>query len=161
MTRFDARLAGGVTLSATDRTFLTAYREHLATQWDRARFELGEAVLHGDAHMDNLLRTADGRLVFVDLETVAIGPPEWDLTLTALYHECGWFSADEYGGFVDAYGYDVRTSGAWSVLRGIRMLRMTTWLAQSAADHPEREVQLRHRIATLRDGTAPEGWTGF
>lgn len=160
-TRFDERLAGGVTLSEEDRAFLTTYRDELATQWNRSRFELGQAVVHGDAHMDNLLRTADGRLAFVDLETVAIGPPEWDLTLTALYYECGWFSADDYTAFADAYGYDVRRSRAWPVLRGIRMLRMTTWLAQSAGDHSDRELQLRHRIATLRDGTAPDGWTGF
>lgn len=36
--------------------------------------------------------------------------PEWDLTLTALYYECGWFSLDQYAGFADAYGFDVRTS---------------------------------------------------
>ena len=81
----------------------------LAEQWNQTAFELGEAVVHGDAHMDNLLQSPGGRIAFVDLETVAVGPPEWDLTLTALYYECGWFS----------------------------------------------------RIATLRDGTAPSGWTGF
>lgn len=160
-TRFDDRLVGGVTLSKEDRAFLTEYREELATQWERSSFELGVSVVHGDAHMDNLLLTGEGRLAFVDLETVAIGPPEWDLTLTALYYECGWFSAGDYNDFADAYGYDVRRSRAWPVLRGIRMLRMITWLAQSAGDHRDREAQLRHRIATLRDGTAPEGWTGF
>jgi aminoglycoside phosphotransferase len=160
-TRFEQRLDAGAALTAADLSFLTELRDELAEQWASASFELGETVIHGDAHMDNLLQTADGRLAFVDLETVAIGPPEWDLTLTALYYECGWFSANQYDTFVEAYGYDVRSSAAWPVLRGIRMLRMTTWLAQSAADHREREMQLRHRLNTLRDGTAPAGWTGF
>jgi hypothetical protein len=46
--------------------------------------------------MENLLRTASGHVAFVDLESVAIGHPEWDLTLTALYLECGWFTDDQY-----------------------------------------------------------------
>ncbi|MFV2104992.1 phosphotransferase, partial [Micromonospora sp. LOL_024] len=40
--------------------------------WATTKFMLGEAVLHGDAHMENLLVTADGREAFVDLETVCI-----------------------------------------------------------------------------------------
>jgi aminoglycoside phosphotransferase (APT) family kinase protein len=159
--RFDERLAAGTTLTVDDREFLARLRDDLAEQWARANFGLGEAVVHGDAHMDNLLRAVDGRLAFVDLETVAIGAPEWDLTLTALYFECGWFTQSQYNEFATTYGYDVRRSPAWPTLRGIRMLRMTTWLAQSAGDFPEREAQLHHRIATLRDGSAPSGWTGF
>ncbi|MER7457306.1 phosphotransferase [Micromonospora sp. NPDC126480] len=111
--------------------------------------------------MENLLVTADGRKVFVDLEAVCIGPREWDLTLTALYHECGWFSVEEYADFVQAYGPDVRCSPSWPVLRLIRMLRMTLRLTQSAENDPQRQRQLRHRIDTLRNGTAPAGWTGY
>jgi len=159
--RFDERLASARTLTADDRDFLAKLRDQLAAQWDHASFDLPASVVHGDAHMDNLLKTANGRLAFVDLESVAIGHPEWDLTLTALYHECGWFTARQYSEFAAVYGYDVRTSRAWPILRGIRMLRMTTWLAQTAADFPERETQLRHRIVSLRDGTAPSGWTGY
>lgn len=158
---FEDRLALGDALRAEDREFLGEFRSRLADQWSRASFTLGLAVVHGDAHMDNLLQNPEGRVAFIDLETVAVGPPEWDLTLTALYHECGWFSLDQYRQFADAYGYDVRTGSAWPILRGVRMLRMTTWLAQSAGDYPERERQLRHRLASLRDGTAPAGWTGF
>lgn len=159
--RFDERLATAATLDSADRGFLTEFRDRLAVQWEQVTFDLPDCVLHGDAHMDNLLRTPSGRLAFVDLEEVGIGPPEWDLTLTALYHECGWFTAVEYAGFADAYGFDVRASRGWPVLRGIRMLRMTTWLAQTAAEFPARQAQLRHRIDSLREGSAPAGWTGF
>jgi Ser/Thr protein kinase RdoA (MazF antagonist) len=159
--QIDQRLAASSALTEADREVFMELRNVSAAQWPSIAFDLQQAVIHGDAHMDNLLRTADGRMAFVDLETVAVGPPEWDLTLTALYYECGWFNAGQYAAFADAYGYDVRASAAWPVLRLIRMLRMTTWLAQSAADNPERAGQLRHRIASLRDGTAPQGWTGF
>jgi aminoglycoside phosphotransferase (APT) family kinase protein len=158
--RFDARLASARSLTAEDRTILTGVRDRLAEQWQEASPRLRTSVIHGDAHMENLLISV-GRLAFVDLEHVAVGPPEWDLTLTAVYYECGWFSAEQYESFASEYGFDVRTIASWPVLRGIRMLRMTTWLAQTAADYPDRQAQLRHRIASLKDGTAPAGWTGF
>jgi Ser/Thr protein kinase RdoA (MazF antagonist) len=159
--RFDERLQTAAVLSAGDKRFLVEYRDELRRLWTAVSFDLPNAVVHGDAHMENLLRAADGRLAFVDLESVAIGPPEWDLTLTALYLECGWFTPEQYDAFVEAYGFDVRASPAWPALRGARMLRMVTWLAQSAGDYPERAAQLRHRLASLRDGTAPAGWTGY
>ncbi len=159
--KFEERLEAGAGLDVRDRLFLRQCRDDASAQWNTAEFMLGEAVLHGDAHMENLLVTADGRKAFVDLETVSIGPPEWDLTLTALYFVCGWFSVKEYAYFVHAYGFDVRRSPSWPVLRLIRMLRMTLWLAQSADNEPQRLRQLRHRLDTLRDGTAPAGWTGY
>ncbi|GIJ13297.1 phosphotransferase enzyme family protein [Micromonospora andamanensis] len=159
--KFEERLETGVGLDNSDRIFLRQLRDQLSARWATAELTLGEAVLHGDAHMENLLVTAGGREAFVDLETVCIGPPEWDLTLTALYYECGWFPANEYVDFVEAYGFDVRLSPSWPELRLARMLRMTLWLAQSADNDPQRLRQLRHRIDTLRDGTAPSGWTGY
>jgi thiamine kinase-like enzyme len=159
--KFEERLEAGAGLDTSDRVFLRQLRDELSAQWTMAEFALGSAVLHGDAHMENLLVTADGREAFVDLETVCIGPPEWDLTLTALYYECGWFSAVEYVDFARTYGFDVRRSPSWPMLRLIRMLRMTLWLAQSADNDAHRRRQLRHRIDTLRDRTAPAGWTGY
>ncbi|MEU5553532.1 aminoglycoside phosphotransferase family protein [Micromonospora sp. NPDC047793] len=159
--RFDDQLNRGTALRAGDRAFLRELRDRLAAQWEQMTFALGETVLHGDAHMENLLVTADGQRAFVDLETVCVGPPEWDLTLSALYYECGWFTGQEYARFAETYGYDVRQGSAWPVLRQIRMMRMTLWLAQSADNDVQRRRQLTHRLSTLRDGSAPSGWTGF
>ncbi|WP_368052531.1 phosphotransferase family protein [Micromonospora sp. HUAS LYJ1] len=144
-----------------DRTFLREQREHLAAQWEQTTFALGETVLHGDAHMENLLMTSGGRWAFVDPEAVRVGPPEWDPTLSALYYECGWFTEHGYATSAETYGYDVRLGSAWPALRQIRMLRMTLWLAQSADTDAQRQRQLTHRLITLRDGSAPAGWTGF
>ncbi|PMR58543.1 aminoglycoside phosphotransferase family protein [Verrucosispora sp. ts21] len=159
--RLCEQLALAVGLDERDRTFLHERRDQLAVQWEYATFALGEVVLHGDAHMENLLVTAAGRCAFIDLESVCVGPPEWDLTLSALYYECGWFSGHDYATFTHTYGYDVRRSPAWPLLRQIRMLRMTLWLAQSADNDAQRRQQLRHRLDSLRDGSAPAGWTGF
>lgn len=158
---FEERLETAAGLSTDDRIFLRELRDDLARQWTGASFAHSDVVLHGDAHMENLLVTADGQQAFVDLETVCVGPPEWDLTLTALYYECGWFSTQQYTDFAQTYGSDVRHNPAWPVLRLIRMLRMTLWLTHSAEHDPQRRRQLRHRLDTLRDRTAPAGWTGY
>ncbi len=159
--RVEERIASVPGLADRDREFLAGMLRDLRRAWPTVTFELPAGVVHGDAHTDNLVRGADGRLAFLDLERFGVGQPEWDLTLTAVYHECGWYSGEQYAAFAEAYGYDVRTSPAWPVLRGIRMLRMTTWLAMTASQAPERAAELDRRLATLRDGTAPAGWNGF
>lgn len=159
--RIADRIESAAALTESDRRLLRGMHAELVVSWERARFEMAPAVVHGDAHHENLVRAGDGRIVFLDLERVGIGQPEWDLTLTATYHECEWYSATDYAAFVDAYGYDLRAAPAWPLLRAIRILRMVTWLGAVAADNPGRTKQLQFRLATLRDGTAPAGWDGF
>ncbi|MGQ0773442.1 MAG: phosphotransferase family protein [Pseudonocardiales bacterium] len=159
--RVAERIESAPALAEADRRFLRDIQVDLVAQWNQARFEIAPAVVHGDAHNENLVRSRDGRIVFLDLERVGVGQPEWDLTLTAVHHECGWHCATDYAAFIDTYGYDVRTSPAWPMLKAIRMLRMTTWLAAATAGDPTRADQLRFRMATLRDNTAPVGWDGF
>ncbi|MGQ0777070.1 MAG: hypothetical protein ACT4NY_22090 [Pseudonocardiales bacterium] len=43
------------------------------------------------------------------------------------------------------------------MLKAIRLLRMTTWLAAVTGNDPTRADQVRFRLATLRDSTAPIG----
>jgi hypothetical protein len=39
------------------------------------------ALLHGDLHTGNLLRLDDGRIAFIDLDSLMVGDPAWDLAL--------------------------------------------------------------------------------
>ncbi|MGY0194980.1 aminoglycoside phosphotransferase family protein [Leptothrix sp. BB-4] len=39
------------------------------------------ALLHGDLHTGNLLRGADGRIAFIDLDSLRVGDPAWDLAM--------------------------------------------------------------------------------
>lgn len=160
--RFDQRLtAAAAALTPADQDLLRRLRGQYIEQWQMATFAGRDVVLHGDAHMDNVLKTGPGTIAVIDLEEMCLGPREWDLTLTALYYECGWFTDEQYQRFVAVYGYDVRQSRWWHLLRGIRMVRMVTWPAQSAVDDPGRKQQLQWRLQTLRDGTAPGGWSGY
>lgn len=148
-----------VDLPEADRAALLVMAARLAQEYEHLVYDLPRGLVHGDAHAANLLADPEGGLGWVDLDGVALGQPEWDLVLTAIEHECGWVSDEDYAGFVSGYGYDVRGCSAYRVLRGIRLLRMTSWLAQLPGQ-AERDETAR-RIADLRQGTSILGWRAF
>jgi aminoglycoside phosphotransferase (APT) family kinase protein len=52
---------------------------------------LPPGVIHGDASIGNVLRDRQGDPAVIDLDGFAIGPPEWDVVLTAIYCDSfGW-----------------------------------------------------------------------
>jgi len=57
--------------------------DRLDEQLSQLQWHLPTGVVHGDAHTGNLLLPATGRPVLCDLDSVAIGPCEWDLVPTA------------------------------------------------------------------------------
>lgn len=161
LVRVRDRLAAAPTLSSHDREFLTGLAEQLKARFSKSVFDLPLGVVHGDAHVDNLVRGSDGRLAFVDLEEFALGQAEWDLVLTAIERDCGWVSEDEYAEFAAAYGYDITTSSAYAVLREIRLLRMTSWLSQKAGESETVASEVRRRVQDLRTGASIMGWRAF
>ncbi|OLT25417.1 hypothetical protein BJF83_22935 [Nocardiopsis sp. CNR-923] len=156
--KVDARLAV-VDIDEEDRAALCSMAARLQDNYSGLEYELPFGLIHGDAHPANLLADPQGRLGWVDLDGVAMGHPEWDLVLTAIERDCGWVSPDAYQGFVTGYGYDITTSPTYPVLRAIRLLRMTSWLAQLPGERVRREVE--RRIGDLRNGTSIHGWKAF
>ncbi|MFE7461726.1 phosphotransferase family protein [Nocardiopsis terrae] len=148
-----------VDLDEEDRVALLELAGRFQAEYAALSYDLAETVVHGDAHAANLMATPAGGLGWVDLDGVAWGQPEWDLVLTAIEYECGWVSDAQYSEFVDAYGYDVTSSAAYPVLRGIRLLRMTSWLAQLPGAVERREVV--RRVRDLRTGASILGWRAF
>src|SRR5205823_3143053 len=101
-------------------------------------------------------------IVLMDLERCSVGPPEWDLTSTAIKVTTdGRLTRAEYGTFVKVYGRDVLTWGHFELFRDMRELRMTTFAVQAAGrgDEARREAELR--VACLRGkvGERPWRWT--
>jgi Ser/Thr protein kinase RdoA (MazF antagonist) len=147
-------------IAEDDRDFLRWRLAELQSRFRAAAFVLGTTVLHGDAHDGNVMRDSNGNVVIFDLENVAVGPPEWDLSLVATYHDSlGWWTAEEYAAYVEAYGVDVRELPAWRTLRATHELQMTTWLSQQAGDSEVVAAEVRNRIASLRDDSAPRRWS--
>jgi aminoglycoside phosphotransferase (APT) family kinase protein len=143
-----------------DKQFLHGRLAELAGRWGTVPFELPATVIHGDPHPDNVVVTADGTVLILDLERFSFGPPEWDLTLMASeYDSFRWITTKEYQQYADTYGYDVLDAPAYPILRDIRELRMTSWLANKADQDPGTKTEALHRIACLRGLHGARPWT--
>lgn len=139
-----------------DRRLLCSKRDHLISSAAAAQFELPAGPLHGDVHTGNVL-VRDGQIYLYDLDRIARGPREWDLTQPV-------GAADRFGGSVAmldslmrGYGWDLR-AWPWSAeLVALRLLFMTSWLLtlpRSVA--VKREIRLR--MAYWRDPTTGPRW---
>jgi aminoglycoside phosphotransferase (APT) family kinase protein len=145
----------------TDKFALLKRLSDLRTELVGLRYPLRPAPTHGDAHNENLIM-CDGQPVLIDFERFAWGQPEWDLAMTATeYLIAKWWTDEEYGQFVDAYGYDVTSwTEGFDILRGVHELKMTTWLMQNVAESPEIAEEYQVRMRTLRGEPSP-GWRPF
>jgi aminoglycoside phosphotransferase (APT) family kinase protein len=144
-----------------DKSILLQRLDYVQADLLELRYPLHPAPTHGDAHTENLI-ICDGRPVLIDFERFAWGQPEWDLAMTATeYLTAQWWTDDEYGQFVGAYGYDVtRWTEGFDILRAAHELKMTTWLMQNVAESAEISDEYQVRMRTLR-GESSSGWRPF
>jgi Ser/Thr protein kinase RdoA (MazF antagonist) len=152
------RIESAVGLSRSERTALRSLADRLRGELAQVEYVLPRAVLHGDANIGNVLRTADGEVVLFDLGGMCLGPPEWDLAITAVYRDLGWHTDAEYAAFCEVYGFDVSSMPGYSVLRAIRELRMTCWLSQKAGEDQQVTEEVHRRIADLIEPDRPRHW---
>jgi aminoglycoside phosphotransferase (APT) family kinase protein len=160
--RIPERIRGARGIHSDDRAMLWDRYEDLNDRYHTVQFELPTAVIHGDANIGNVIHHIDGRVLLLDFDNFAIGPPEWDLTLTATYYSnFRWHSEAEYRQFSDVYGYDVMQLPGYPVLRDLRELHMLSWLVQNVAENARVAAEFRKRVATIRNGIMPRGWEPF
>jgi Ser/Thr protein kinase RdoA (MazF antagonist) len=138
--------------------------QFLAEACDQAEEDFSEVVtaspptvVHGDAHLGNVLVDATGRALLIDFEAVALGPQGWDLVPTAISKDRFGLSPEGYADFVTAYGSDVTRSHDYQVLRTTRELGMTTWLMQLAQSGSAAE-EFAVRMESLRKGDLERRW---
>ncbi|ELP66125.1 phosphotransferase family protein [Streptomyces sp. WI04-05B] len=161
--RIAERINASVTLPEDDRQWLRQRHAELRDGWEPRPSGLADCVVHGDAWVGNVARTADGP-VLMDFERVSVGPPEWDLVSTALkLTTTGAVTEAEYAEFCDLYGTDVTQWDGYELLAGARELRMTTYAAQYAAERPEWQAEAQYRVDCMRGraGGRPWHWTGI
>jgi aminoglycoside phosphotransferase (APT) family kinase protein len=126
------------------------------TEWTLPR-----SVVHGDAHAGNLLDDRSGQVVLGDLDSVSIGPPEWDLVPAA--HGALRFGDDpaQHQAFARAYGLDVTACPAWDVLRRIRELQLVTSVIPDLRGRPGVAAELAHRLGSTLTGAMGESWNRY
>jgi aminoglycoside phosphotransferase (APT) family kinase protein len=157
--RLADRIDRAATLSEADRAWMRGHLADLQARHAGLPAGLPECVVHGDAWVGNVVHTDDGQVVLLDLERCSIGPPEWDLTSTAVKaFTGGGISRQEYEAFVRAYGHDVTQWRGFPTLRDIREFRMTCMAAQVAAENPARHDEAVLRLACLRGEYGPRPW---
>ncbi|SES29044.1 Predicted kinase, aminoglycoside phosphotransferase (APT) family [Lentzea xinjiangensis] len=145
-----------------DRDFLRSHLAELMARYTALPAGRPQCVVHGDAWPGNIARTQDGSLLVLDLEQVAVGPPEWDLLHTAISHATtGTLPERQYQEFCCTYGLDVTGWQGYPVLRDIRELRLALFAVQIAAEDPRQQHQARHRLACLRGDLGPRPWSGW
>jgi aminoglycoside phosphotransferase (APT) family kinase protein len=154
------RLTAADGISDEDRAWLLDRLDVLQAGWDAVEVRLPEGVIHGDGWQGNLVVPDGGSAVLLDLEHVAVGPPEWDLIAVAVDHvDFARISDRDYTSFVDAYGgFDVTRWSGFRILADLAELRWTCFALTKASRDPEAEKQARHRIACLK-GDVPRPWT--
>lgn len=160
--RLTDRVDSAITLPGEDRAWLRRHLENLKARYAELPAGRPPCVVHGDAWVGNIVSTQDGQVVLLDLERCSIGPPEWDLVSTAIkLTSFGWIAAEDYQDFCQRYGHDVTAWAGFELLRDIRELRMTSYVAQRAAEHPEAKAEAQLRVDCLRGhaGSRPWGWT--
>lgn len=133
--------------------------------WSRRnRDELGAVewalpggLIHGDAHVGNVLTDRSGTDLMIDLDAVAQGRREWDLVPTAVSRLRFRSAPDSLESFTAAYGFDLLQWSGWPVMRRTRELYMTSWL-MSVANSGERREEVNHRMRSLAMGDEQASW---
>ncbi|MGP4089122.1 phosphotransferase family protein [Streptomyces sp. KR55] len=157
--RVAERIEGATSLSEDDRAWLRHRHAELREQWEHRPTGLRECVVHGDAWVGNVARTAGKPPLLMDFERVSVGPPEWDLVSTAVkLTTTGAVTEAEYAEFCKAYGTDVTEWDGYELLAGARELRMTTYAAQYAATRPKWRTEAQYRVDCLRGRAEPRPW---
>lgn len=147
-------------ISPVDRAFLLALLDELSAAVAGLQYPLDPCVIHGDAHVQNLMVTGDG-VVLIDFERVAFGQPEWDLGVTATEHVTAkWWTDEQYAAFVESYGFDVMSWDGFDTVRRVHEIKMTTWLMQNVQESSEIAAEFERRMRTIRDGE-DRAWRAF
>ncbi|MFJ6836842.1 phosphotransferase family protein [Streptomyces sp. NPDC091209] len=119
--RVSERITAATSLTQDDRDWLRGRLKELTEQWEQRPDGRPDYVVHGDAWVGNVARTANGP-VLMDFERVTIGPPEWDLVSTALKTTTtGAVTEEEYAEFCAEYGMDVTQWEGYELLAGARV----------------------------------------
>lgn len=112
--------------SETDRRLLCSWRDDLTAAASEMAWELPPGPLHGDVHTGNLIVTSTPYLV--DLDRIATGPREWDLTQQAASVDRFGASPSDLAEFLAGYEWDLLAWPKHHDLVRLRLLFMTSWL---------------------------------
>jgi aminoglycoside phosphotransferase (APT) family kinase protein len=154
------RLGDAEELDPADRRFIEDRCAELAQRLAALEYPLTESVVHGDAHLGNLIHSPAGP-VLCDFDSTCIGPPEWDLTPIPVGLRRFGGSRRAARAFAREYGYDVTLWPGFAVLREVRELKLATSVLPILRSHPGVVPELRRRLHSVRTGDTSAGWSRY
>lgn len=155
---FRNRLRDAGELEPRDRRFLDRRCDELQTALAQLQFPLPRAVVHGDAHLGNVIPGPEGP-VLCDFDSCCIGPPEWDLTPMAVSAVRFGRPAAHQADLAAGYGFDVTDWHGFEVLRDIRDLKIVAGVFPGPGRGPRVAAEFRRRMASLRSGRLHDRWS--
>lgn len=155
-----SRLKDAEGLTRTDEQFLKTWCDRLEPQIEEVRGRVGLHLIHGDAHVGNLLRDRDGRALFCDFDATSQGPWQVDLVAVAV-GEARFGRAGAHNALAASYGYDVTSDPDWPLLREARELKMVTAAVPLLASGKLVAAEFRTRLLSVMDGDTSARWTPF
>jgi len=151
------RLTDSDGLAAADRRFLSDRCAELEVRLAELEFPHPNCVVHGDAHLGNLIAGPDGP-VLCDFDATSFGPPEWDLTPLPVGLRRFGGSRRAYQLFARGYGFDVTRWPGFPVLREVRELKLVTGVLPILSSNPAVVPELRRRLESYRSGDTSAVW---
>lgn len=126
-----------------DRQLLCDWRDRLTAATEALEYVLPPGPLHGDVHSGNVI-TRNGNLYLIDLDRIARGPREWDLSEIVASRQLFRSSASAVEEFMQGYGWDLCAFYGVETLTQLRALFMTSWLLTLPRTPPvKREIANR------------------
>lgn len=147
-------------LDDADRIFLLSRCDEVDARLDDVDFEIPPCLVHGDAHLGNLIPSPAGP-VLCDFDSTCIGPPEWDLTPLAVGVVRFGEPASRYQELVRTYGLDITQRSSFPVLREVRELKLITSVLPIMASNPGVRAELLRRLEDVRRGDTVARWARY
>lgn len=154
-------------LDPQDLLWLVERMQHLLRPWGLMHRDGPDAVplalCHGDAQPHNLAVTAQGALVWMDLENAGVAAPQYDLAgVAALRTTFGLLRGEQWDAFNAAYGGDdILLWPPHQLLLSVWELRMAVFALGYAKFHPDAREQAQYRLQCIQGmhGRRPWAWT--
>jgi aminoglycoside phosphotransferase (APT) family kinase protein len=147
-------------LDDADRELLLERCDEVASRIDDLDFALPQGLIHGDAHLGNLIPSPAGP-VLCDFDSTCVGPPEWDLAPLAVGVVRFGEPAGRYRELSRTYGLDVTRWPGFPVLREVRELKLITSVLPIMTSHPEVRPELMRRLDDFRRGDTSSRWSRY
>src|SRR5690606_26668045 len=134
-----------------ERAFLVRWCDRIEARLARLRGRGDWRLIHGDAHVGNLLRESETRGVLCDFGSTCRGP--WQVGLAAVaVGEIRFGRANAHQAMAAAYGYDVTRDPDWPLLREVRELKLVVSAIPLLASTPGVAAEFRTRLTSIMDG---------